>query len=64
MLIKNCVQNEDGSLNFEFFVDREEAAFLMDYAVKDLIHFGIISVKQQEDEQQISLFPEDGDEVH
>ena len=64
MLIKNCVQNEDGSLNFEFFVDREEAAFLMDYAVKDLIHFGIISVKQQEDEQQISLFPTDGDEVH
>lgn len=58
------MQNEDGSLNFEFFVDREEAAFLMDYAVKDLIHFGIISVKQQEDEQQISLFPEDGDEVH
>lgn len=64
MLIKNCVQNEDGSLNFEFFVDREEAAFLMDYAVKDLIHFGIISVKEQEDEQQISLFPNDGDEVH
>lgn len=64
MLIKNCVQNEDGSLNFEFFVDRDEAAFLMDYAVKDLIHFGIISVKQQEDEQQISLFPNDGDEVH
>ena len=64
MLIKNCVQNDDGSLNFEFFVDRDEAAFLMDYAVKDLIHFGIISVKQQEDEQQISLFPTDGDEVH
>lgn len=64
MLIKNCVQNDDGSLNFEFFVDREEAAFLMDYAVKDLIHFGIISVKEQEDEQQISLFPNDGDEVH
>ncbi len=64
MLIKNCVQNDDGSLNFEFFVDRDEAAFLMDYAVKDLIHFGIISVKEQEDEQQISLFPEDGDEVH
>lgn len=58
------MQNDDGSLNFEFFVDRDEAAFLMDYAVKDLIHFGIISVKEQEDEQQISLFPEDGDEVH
>ena len=64
MLIKNCVQNDDGSLNFEFFIDQEEAAFLMDYAVKDLIHFGIISVKEQEDEQQISLFPNDGDEVH
>ena len=58
------MQNEDGSLNFEFFVDRDEAAFLMDYAVKDLIHFGIISVKEQEDEQQISLFPTDADEVH
>lgn len=64
MRIKNCVQNEDGSLNFEFLVDNQEAAFLMDYAVKDLIHFGIISVSKQEDEQQISLFPDDGDEVH
>jgi len=58
------VQNDDGSLNFEFHVDSQEAAFLMDYAVKDLIHFGIISVSKQEDEQQISLFPDDGDEVH
>lgn len=64
MRIKNCVQNEDGSLNFEFLVDNQEAAFLMDYAVKDLIHFGIISVSKQDEEQQISLFPEDGDEVH
>jgi hypothetical protein len=58
------VQNDDGSLNFEFHVDRDEAAFLMDYALKDLIHFGIISVSKQENEQQISLFPDDGDEVH
>jgi hypothetical protein len=58
------VQNKDGSLNFEFLVDNEEAAFLMDYAVKDLIHFGIISVHKQDEEQQVSLFPEDGDEVH
>jgi hypothetical protein len=64
MRIKNCVQNEDGSLSFEFLVDNQEAAFLMDYAVKDLIHFGIISVSKQDEEQQISLFPEDGDEVH
>ena len=64
MLIKNCVQNEDGSLDFTFHVDNNEAAFLMDYAVKDLIHFGIITVREQEEEQQISLFPNDGDEVH
>lgn len=64
MLIRNCVQNEDGSLDFTFHVDNNEAAFLMDYAVKDLIHFGIISVREQEEEQQISLFPSDGDEVH
>jgi hypothetical protein len=58
------VQNEDGSLDFTFHVDNNEAAFLMDYAVKDLIHFGIITVREQEEEQQISLFPNDGDEVH
>lgn len=53
MNISNCVQNDDGSLDFEFHVDQEEAAFLMDFAIKSLIHNGIIKITQ--DSQEVSL---------
>lgn len=58
MLIKNCVQNEDGSLDFDFHVDVEEAAFLMDFAIKSLVYNGIVQVKASESDQQLDLFPE------
>lgn len=64
MVISNCVQNEDGSLDFDFHVDQEEAAFLMDHAVKDLIHNGIIQVNVQNAEQQYALFKEEGGKVN
>ena len=53
MNISNCVQNDDGSLDFEFHVDQEEAAFLMDFAIKSLIHNGIIKLTQ--DSQEVAL---------
>jgi hypothetical protein len=55
--ISNCVQNEDGSLDFDFHVDSDEAAFLMDFAIKSLIHNGILRVTE-DPEQQLDLFPE------
>lgn len=60
MIIQNCVRNEDGSLDFDFHVDQEEAAFLMDHAVKNLIHHGVIQVQIQEAEQQYALFKDEG----
>lgn len=60
MIIENCVRNNDGSLDFDFHVDQEEAAFLMDHAVKNLIHHGIIKVQEQEAEQQYALFKDEG----
>jgi len=56
MLIKNCVQNEDGSLDFDFHVDTEEAAYLMDYAIKSLVNNGIIKLQMDEYDQQLDLF--------
>lgn len=60
MIIENCTRNEDGSLDFEFHVDEEEAAFLMDHAVKNLIHHGVLSVEVQRAEQQYALFKHQG----
>jgi hypothetical protein len=58
VLISNCVQSEDGSLDFDFHVDAEEAAFLMDFAIKSLIHNGIIKVTSEvEQSLQLDLFP-------
>ena len=64
MIIENCVQNEDGSLDFDFHVTKDEAAFLMDHAVKNLIHHGILSVEIQNAEQQFELFKYDGGQVN
>ena len=58
MNISNCVQNEDGSLNFDFHVDMNEAEFLLDFAIKALLERGIISIKATETEQQLDLFPD------
>lgn len=42
MIIKNLIKNKDGSMDFEFSVDQQEAEFLMHYAVTNLIREGII----------------------
>lgn len=64
MLISNCVQNDDGSLDFDFHVDSNEASFLMDYAVKDLIYNGILKVNIQDAEQELELYKEEGGKVN
>lgn len=63
MRISNCVQNEDGSLNFDFYVDSNEAAFLMDHAIKSLVHGGIIQLATDEAEQELELFKNEGGTV-
>ena len=60
MIISNCVQNEDGSLDFDFHVNPDEAAFLMDYSIKELVRRGVFSIAAQEAEQELELFKEEG----
>tara|TARA_R100001594_G_scaffold116191_2_gene151148 strand:- start:249 stop:455 length:207 start_codon:yes stop_codon:yes gene_type:complete len=50
MIIKNCVELDDGGYDFDFEVDKNEAAFLMDHAIKDLIRQGIIRVASEEEQ--------------
>ncbi len=63
MIISNCVKNDDGSYDFDFHVTKDEAAFLMDLAVKSLVHRGIIHLAEQEAEQEFEIFKEDGGTV-
>lgn len=60
MIISNCVQNEDGSLDFEFHVDANEAAFLMDFSIKELVRRGVFTIAAEEAEQELNLFKEEG----
>jgi hypothetical protein len=60
MIIDNCNRNEDGSLDFEFHVDEEEAAFLMNHAVQNLITKGTLEVEVQKAEQEFALFKYEG----
>jgi hypothetical protein len=62
MIINNCNRNDDGSLDFEFHVDEEEAAYLMDHAVKNLIAKGALHVEIQQAEQEFALFKHEGNQ--
>ena len=64
MLISNCVQNKYGSLDFEFHVDAKEAAFLMDYAIKELVRRGVFEVATDQVQQELNLFKEEGGQVN
>jgi hypothetical protein len=60
MLINNCVQNENGSYDFDFNVSEEEAGFLMDHAVKNLVFQGILKIRTDETQQELDLFKDAG----
>jgi hypothetical protein len=54
------VQNSDGSLDFDFHVDSNEASFLMDLAIKELVRRGVFSIATDVAQQELDLFKEDG----
>jgi len=64
MIIRDCMQNDDGSLDFDFHVDPKEAAFLMDYAIKELVRRGVFTVATEVAEQELDLFKQEGGQVN
>jgi len=64
MIITNCVQNKDGSLDFDFHVDANEASFLMDFSIKELVRRGILDVATDAAEQELDLFKEEGGKIN
>lgn len=60
MIITNCVQNKDGSLDFDFHVDANEASFLMDFAIKELVRRGIFEIATDEAEQELEFLKQEG----
>jgi hypothetical protein len=63
MLISNCTQNKDGSLDFDFHVDPDEASFLMDFSIKELVRKGIFVIAANEAQQELDLFQNQGGQV-
>ena len=63
MIISNCVQNNDGSLDFDFHVDANEASFLMDFAIKELVRRGVFEIATEAAEQELDLFKQEGGQV-
>lgn len=63
MIINNCVQNSDGSLDFDFHVDSNEASFLMDFAIKELVRRGVFTIAAEEAQQELDLFKQEGGQV-
>ena len=56
MIIKNLSENKDGSVDFDFKVDKRETEFLLSYAIKALMREGIIKTSEGEfDETEVDL---------
>lgn len=64
MVIRNCVQHKDGSMDFDFHVDPEEGAFLMDFAIKELVRRGVFTVATDMVEQELDLFKQEGGKIN
>ncbi len=57
MEISNLIENDDGSMDFDFKVDSKESEFLLSFAIKALIREGIIKTGQEEfDLQEMQNF--------
>ena len=63
MIISNCTQNKNGSLDFDFHVDPDEASFLMDFSIKELVRKGIFQIAANEAQQELDLFQNQGGQV-
>ena len=48
MVIKNLVENDDGTVDFDFKVDKNENEFLVNFAIKALIREGVIKTSTEE----------------
>ena len=48
MIIKNLSENSDGSVDFDFKVDKKETEFLLSFAIKALMREGIIKTGEEE----------------
>jgi len=57
MIIKNLLENDDGSVDFDFKVDKKETEFLLSYAIKSLMREGIIKTTEDDFAEQVIDLP-------
>lgn len=64
MHIKKCSKRKDGTFKFEVEVNRDEAEYLFNYALNDLVKAGFMHVDLiSEAEHELDLFKEDGGDL-
>lgn len=57
IVVKKITKSEDGSYSVQWELDQDQMAFLLTYAVNDLLRAGLLSVDVQEEsnEKQLQL---------
>ena len=55
MLITNARQEETGDWEFDLNLRAEEVDFLVNFATQALLAQGLLSIKEQQEEQEIEL---------
>jgi hypothetical protein len=54
--LKNARKDEQGEWTFDMNMGQEEVSFLVELSMSSLMKVGVISVVEQEEEQEIDLF--------
>jgi hypothetical protein len=55
MLISNAKKDETGDWNFDLDLKAEEVDFLVNFATQILLSEGMVSIKEQVEEQEVQL---------
>ena len=55
MLVYNAKQDELGDWEFDLKLDAEEVDFLVNFATTSLLREGLLSIQEQDEEQEVSL---------
>lgn len=55
MKLKNARKDEQGEWTFDMSMGQEEVSFLVELSMSSLIKVGVISVVEQEEEQEVNF---------
>lgn len=64
MKVKTIVENNDGTFEFSAELTSQQHAFLLEYAIRDLVRKGLIPFLSTEETDLASIIPHNNDSLN